>query len=158
MFRFRSGCNAIRFIVSLTVASRIDVVYCYESYCSRLDSSKDEREKKLVKILYLVIVFTIAEVDWSLRGEEADKAVRMRATFARRCMEENAVKNSVISSQTNTICFHRRYVFVVTFRMSRRRREMYIGHACLCVCPRPHAHTTVRTDPDVTWGNGRVCP
>jgi len=36
---------------------------------------------------------------------------------------------------------------VVTFRVSRRRREMYCGHTrrCVCVCPRPHAHTIVRT-------------
>jgi len=44
---------------------------------------------------------------------------------------------------------------VVTFRVSRRPREMYCGHArlcvclcvsvCLCVCPRPHAHTVART-------------
>ena len=34
-------------------------------------------------------------------------------------------------------------------RVSRRPREMYCGHArlcvCVCVCPRPHAHTIART-------------
>ena len=34
---------------------------------------------------------------------------------------------------------------LITFRMSRRRREMYIGHSPLCVCPSPHSHTTART-------------
>jgi len=38
---------------------------------------------------------------------------------------------------------------IITFRVSRRPREMYCGHArlcvCLCVCPRPHAHTIERT-------------
>jgi len=50
---------------------------------------------------------------------------------------------------------------LITFRVSRIRREMYIGHArlcmcvcvcvclclsvCLCVCPSPHSHTTART-------------
>jgi len=33
--------------------------------------------------------------------------------------------------------------------VSRRRHEMYTGHArqfvCLSVCPRSHAHTTART-------------
>jgi len=24
--------------------------------------------------------------------------------------------------------------FMITFRVSRRRREMYIAHPCLCVC------------------------
>jgi len=39
----------------------------------------------------------------------------------------------------------------ITFRVSRRRREMYCGHArlsvCLpvCVCPRLHAHIIGRT-------------
>ena len=32
-----------------------------------------------------------------------------------------------------------------SFRVSRRRREMYSGHArlcvCLCVCGSPHSHT-----------------
>jgi len=42
----------------------------------------------------------------------------------------------------------------VTFRVSRRRREMYIGHARLCVCvclplaTFPHYYT----DADVAWG------
>ena len=51
---------------------------------------------------------------------------------------------------------------VVTFRVSRRPREMHCGNARLCVClsvclsaaARPH----YCTDPDVTWGNGRGCP
>ena len=39
---------------------------------------------------------------------------------------------------------------VITFRVSRRRREMYIGHdrlcdcVCLSVCPSPHSHTTAK--------------
>jgi len=46
--------------------------------------------------------------------------------------------------------FELRLLFI-TFPVSRRRREMYIGHArlsvddCLPVCPRPHAHITART-------------
>jgi len=51
---------------------------------------------------------------------------------------------------------------VVTFRVSRRSREMYCGHVCLCVCLSvclsaatcPH----YCTDLDVTWGSGRGCP
>jgi len=38
---------------------------------------------------------------------------------------------------------------IITFRQSRKRREMYCGHArlfaCLCVCPRPHAHIIARS-------------
>jgi len=34
---------------------------------------------------------------------------------------------------------------LITFRVNRRRREMYCGHARLCVCLRPHAYTIART-------------
>jgi len=36
---------------------------------------------------------------------------------------------------------------LITFRMRRRRGEMYIGHrrVCLSVCPSPHSHTATRT-------------
>jgi len=38
---------------------------------------------------------------------------------------------------------------VITFRVRRRRREMYCGHprlcVCLSVCPRPHAHIATWT-------------
>ena len=38
---------------------------------------------------------------------------------------------------------------IITFRVSCRRREMYCGHARLCVsvsvCPRPHAYTIALT-------------
>jgi len=59
-----------------------------------------------------------------------------------------------------------RVKMIVTFLVSRRRREMYCGHARLCVCLSvwlcvclsaaacPH----YCTDPDVTWGSGRGCP
>jgi len=47
---------------------------------------------------------------------------------------------------------------LVTFRVSRRRCEMYCGHACLCVCLSAAACLHYCTDPDVTWGNGRGCP
>ena len=45
---------------------------------------------------------------------------------------------------------------VITFRVSRRPREMYCGHArlcvCLCVCLSVAACPHYCTDPDVTWG------
>jgi len=38
---------------------------------------------------------------------------------------------------------------VIAFRVSRRRREMYTGHArlsvCVSVCPSHHSHTTAQT-------------
>ena len=55
---------------------------------------------------------------------------------------------------------------MITFRVSRRRREMYCGHmclsvcvcVCLCVCLSAAAYPRYCTDPDVTWGSGRRCP
>ena len=50
-------------------------------------------------------------------------------------------------------------IIIITFCVSRRRRKMYCGHLCLCVCQSvrgrmPH----YCTDPDVTWRSGRGCP
>ena len=47
---------------------------------------------------------------------------------------------------------------VITFRVSRRRREMYVGHSRQCVCLCAAACPHYCTDPNVTWGNGRGCP
>jgi len=45
-----------------------------------------------------------------------------------------------------------------TFCVSRRRREIYCGHARLCVCVCVSVCPHYCTDPDVTWGSGRGCP
>jgi len=51
---------------------------------------------------------------------------------------------------------------VITFRVSRRRREMYCGHVrlcvCLCVCVSVCACPHYCTDADETCGSGRRCP
>ena len=55
-------------------------------------------------------------------------------------------------------------VRLFTFRVSRRPREMYCGHARLCVCVCLSVCLSVAAcvqycmDPDVTWGSGRGCP
>ena len=46
----------------------------------------------------------------------------------------------------------------ITLRVSRRRCEMYCGHARLCVCLSTAACLHYCMDPDVTWGSGRGCP
>ena len=55
-----------------------------------------------------------------------------------------------------------RLVEVITFRVSRRRREMYCGYArlcvCLSVCVSAAACPQYCMDPDVTWRSGRGCP
>ena len=45
-----------------------------------------------------------------------------------------------------------------TFRVSRTRREMYSGHARLCVCRSAAACPHYCADPDVTWGMVGVLP
>jgi len=46
----------------------------------------------------------------------------------------------------------------VTFRVSRRRREMYSGpRPSVSVCLSLAAFSHYCTDPDVTWGNGMGC-
>jgi len=55
-------------------------------------------------------------------------------------------------------------ITVITFRVSRRRREMYIDHAGLCVCVCVHVYLSAAACPHycmdlaVTWRNGRGCP
>jgi len=46
-------------------------------------------------------------------------------------------------------------IIIITFRVSRRRREMHIG---LCVCLSLAACPHYCTDPHVTWRNDRGCP
>jgi len=42
---------------------------------------------------------------------------------------------------------------IITFRLSRRRREMFSGHVRLCVYMSVRGRMpTYCTDPDVTWG------
>jgi len=48
------------------------------------------------------------------------------------------------------------WIKIYIFRVSRRRREVYCGHARLCACLSLAAFPHYCTDPDVTWGNGRV--
>jgi len=51
-------------------------------------------------------------------------------------------------------------IFIITFSVSRRPREMYCGHSrqCVCLCLSAAACPHYCTDPDVTWGSGRGCP
>jgi len=53
-------------------------------------------------------------------------------------------------------------LYIITFRVSGRRREMYIGHArlsvCVSVCLSAAACPHYCMDRDVTWGNGRGYP
>ena len=53
-------------------------------------------------------------------------------------------------------------IVVVTFCLSCRPREMYCGHACLCVCLSvclsAAACLHYCTDPGVIWESGRGCP
>jgi len=54
---------------------------------------------------------------------------------------------------------------IIAFHVSRRRPEMYCGHAHLCVCVCVCLSVCVSaatcphycTDPDVTWRSGRGC-
>jgi len=47
---------------------------------------------------------------------------------------------------------------LVTFCVSHRRREMYCGHAHLCVCLSAAACLHYCMNLDVTWGSDRECP
>ena len=51
-----------------------------------------------------------------------------------------------------------RSIPVITFCVSRRRRKMYCGHACLSVCLSAAVCPQYCTDRDVTSRSGRGCP
>jgi len=51
----------------------------------------------------------------------------------------------------NTFALPRECV-IITFHVSRRRREMYCAHARLCVCLSAAACLHYCRDPDVAWG------
>jgi len=91
------------------------------------------------------------------------------------CVESTLLNRSqVIKSATPTLCqiwctsVHEGPLgeqvkynqLFITFRVSRRRREVYSGHArlCICLCLSAAACPHYCTDPDVTWGNGRGAP
>ena len=87
---------------------------------------------------------------WQLSGTQ--RIMRPSITNVNRQLEiEATVQLAHMPCTTATVS--RAYVInlvghaIITFRVSRRRREMYCGHArlCLSVCPRPHAHTIART-------------
>jgi len=65
-----------------------------------------------------------------------------------------------VVSTTNIVVF---MLLLITFRVSSRRREMYIGHASLCVrlcvcLSVPRRMLRYCTDLHVTLGNGRCAP
>ena len=65
-------------------------------------------------------------------------------------LEYKALKRTLTAIQTQgNTCILKSSTEFVTFRVSRRRREMYIGHTRLCVyvsvCPSPHSDTIART-------------
>jgi len=49
-------------------------------------------------------------------------------------------------------------LMIITFHVSRRRRESGRAHLCLSVCLSVCLSAAACTDPGVTWGNGRGAP
>ena len=65
-----------------------------------------------------------------------------------------AVASTALAKQRAVIILVRRQEQLITFRVTRRRRKMYSGHARLCVCQCLSAIACPHycNDPDVTWG------
>ena len=66
-----------------------------------------------------------------------------------------AMKNDFSKTHSHSL-IQKTFTALITFRVSRRRREMYCGHSrlcvCLSVCLSAAACLHYCTDPDVTWG------
>jgi len=95
--------------------------------------------------------------------------MRIVVCRCRRLFINNVADNCRVPSPANFAtncrrrsCLHLTRKHMITFRASRRRREMYCGHARLCVCVSvcvsAAAWLRYCTDPDVTWGSGVGCP
>jgi len=72
----------------------------------------------------------------------------------------DSVFTSRLCASVSSLSSHSRGIHLIAFRLRCSRGEMYIGHARLYVClPVPRRiPTLLYTNPDVTWGSGRVCP
>jgi len=90
-----------------------------------------------------------------MRSAACNQGVELRAIYPGECRDSTHVTQGA------------RYIVLavsrlITFRVSRRRREMYCGHArlrvCLSVCLSAAACPHYCTDPDVTCGSGRDAP
>jgi len=62
------------------------------------------------------------------------------------------------SCTARSLSWNSMFVDIITFHASRRRREMCIGHARLCVCLSLAAFPHYCTDPDVISANDRGWP
>ena len=82
----------------------------------------------------LATVITEGTLDGSDRGRQKGSPQRTTEQGTEMYMSPEQVKKAS---------------FIFTFRVSRRRREMYSGHGrlcvCLCVCRSPHSRTTAQT-------------
>jgi len=118
-------------------------------------SANAKCQRVLVLVLFLVVVhWTIKLLSTYLLFTEFKVQVRSRfhlcwITLHRTSALEEITtgyleSNQAYSEHKHSVTFR---VRVITFRVSRRRREMYCGHPRLCVsvCPRPHAYTIERT-------------
>jgi len=80
------------------------------------------------------------------------------------CHTQHSTEKFVSDSASTDRSVHLQIIltYLITFRVSRRQREMYCGHAHLCVsvcvCLSTAACLHYCTDPDVTRGTGRGCP
>jgi len=83
----------------------------------------------------------------SMRSEDTSYT-----TVKPRCTKSTILNDN--DGTTTTIVVVVVIIIIITFRVSRRRREMYCGHARLCVsvCLSIAACPHYCTGPDVTWG------
>ena len=69
------------------------------------------------------------------------------------CLSITPVFCSETSEPTRSnLASHADFIRLVTFRVSRSRGEIYIGHSRMYVCLSLAAFPHYSSDPDVTWG------
>jgi len=96
-----------------------------------------------------LICGSVTSVESQLRLELDRTEISMMGL---RWKKERTVQSSAVIWNITYWCFCASVVF--TFCVSRRRREMYSGHAYLCVCLSPTAFSHYCMDPDLTLAMG----
>jgi len=88
-------------------------------------------------------------------GLDWNSLLRQKAEFVPHLQNEE--DTSYFDSELMKLTQHCTVLLLITFRVTHRQREMYIGHFCVCLCV-PRGIPTLLHGPGCNLGNGRGAP
>jgi len=144
----------------------IESIRCGSECACRLIRSPLRRRRSLETLKWAIRRSDVEQTRCAGCGQHGRRSAALMALVTQRGSQRD--NNNTTETDTNQLgllswgpvsCEE---TLLVTFCVSRRRRQMYCGHARLCVCLSLCLSAAVRphycTDPDVTWRRGRGCP